>query len=115
MKYILKGVLQTDGDFYVDMDYFWNKDFPKNIIHEEGSEYYYIDYETESTYHIISFLEELIVSYRVGTHYWLVEDLYRFTKKILDSVTDNSIKSMESLMYGNYDGTEIVLKKVESK
>jgi len=112
MRYILNGELYTDADFYVDTDYFQRKEF-KEHIWQVNSELYIIELETDDPYYLMDFLEELIVSYRTRTHYWLIPDLYNMTVKILDSVHDDDVKYKYEFMTGNYDGTHLHLIKIK--
>lgn len=87
MKYVLKGTLHTDGDFYVDVNNFYKEEFREHIKWDGLLEEYEISLETTDIFYVRDFLEALVVSYRVGSgHYWLIPDLYQMTIDIKESI-----------------------------
>lgn len=114
MKYIfvLSGTFQTDGDFFIDIDYFGEPEFKKHISHDEGSNYWYINLKTEDAYYLRDFLEELIISIRTRTHYWLIPELYNFIVAIKDIVFDDAVTYSRRCIGGNYEKTELTLRKI---
>lgn len=113
MKYVLTGGLQTDNDFHVAIEDFMEKKFCKHIVHDDN--WWHIYLETEDPYYVTAFLEELVVAYRCGTHYWLIPELYAMTICIHDCIFDDDINSVHKAIGGNYEGTELMLVKDQSK
>lgn len=120
VKYRLTGTLQTDGDFYVDLNGYKSDLIKQYIAHDSGDYYWYINMETDDPYEVRDFLQALMVSFRVGTHYWLVKGLYNFVEPVLDKVVDciqgkewdNDMLYVYNYYGGNYEGTELLLEKI---
>lgn len=109
--YILSGTLYTDGDFRVAVNEFHNEKFCKHIRYDDHTQKWKILLVTKDPYYVRDFLEELVVSYRCYTHYWLIPHLYNMTAGAIDCIF-NDEKNYHAEMGGNYEGTEITLKKV---
>ena len=108
MKYHLSGMLCTDNDFSIDVN---NSDAIKRRVWSDGEDWYF-DFSTDNPYEVRDFLQDLIVSYRVGkNHYWVIEELYHMTVKVKNAIWDDSVMNALGTMSGNYSGTEISLTK----
>lgn len=111
IKYELYGTLNPDGDFRVAVAEFEQPKFRRHIKYDVDCEEWKISLVTTDPYYVRDFLEELIVSYRTHSHYWVLPKLYSMTEAVLNSVFDNKKSCERQTMSGNYEGTELVLKK----
>ena len=120
VKYRLTGAFQTDGDFSVNRDGYGSELVKPHITHEPGDDWWFVYMETDDPYKVRDFLQALIVNIRVGTHYWLVKDLYEFIEVILDKIfeyireedSDDGSSYVYNTYGGNYDGTNLLLEKI---
>ena len=112
IRFFLNGVVCSDGDFTIDVNNFDEK-FRKHLEQDICGDWI-INVETDDEFYIRDFLEYLIVSWRVGSgHYWILKMLYEMTEKVKNCIWDNEERYVCESISGNYDGTELVLTKIE--
>lgn len=104
---------ETDGDYGIRVDNIAEA-YRSHIEKEQNT--YDISLETYDIYFISRFLEQLMVSFNVcPSHYWLVPELYSLIYKVRNALFDENTDKAYETYGGNYDGTEIVLNKIQGQ
>ena len=112
LHYVLVGNFETDGDFSIRMDEMSEK-FRKHIKYDDCHSYR-VSLETDDVYYMRDFLEELMVSFRVGSgHHYLVPSLYNLVNNVAEALFGDQEGAYETYG-GNYEGTELCLRKIEN-